>query len=276
MDGEFPMDGDEIEKIISSTKPDISKLPGGWEPEISLIPNLDDIPLNLRWWELIHGISGMFVYNVLSKNDCLKLIGLMNLSPNIESVSIQGRKDTLDYRTGSVRTTLWTPSLARQLWNKINHCLNKRRMNTSSSTDWWQGNKERKIWEPVGLTPLLRFMQYKNQGQHYAHYDAGFIYPDDNYRTLQSVVIYLTTCDPQDGGATRIISDNQEMLPIWDRQHQDWTRETRPEEILFKSHPIQGNIFIFDHRICHDVEMYTGNNPRIIIRTDILFRAIYV
>jgi hypothetical protein len=144
-------------------------------------------------------------------------------------------------------------------------------MTPTDSTDWWQGDKLRTIWYPVGFSPMLRFMRYDSGGQHYAHYDAGFIYPNDNYRTLQSVVIYLTT--NTDGGATRFIEDNQMHLPVWERNHQDWTREVQPSEVLYSSQPQMGKMLIFDHRLCHDVEMYRGNDPRIIIRGDIVFQA---
>ena len=115
-------------------------------------------------------------------------------------------------------------------------------------------------------------MKYENSGQHYAHYDAGFIYPDNRYRTLKSMVIYLTT---NEGAATRFIKDGQDNLAIWDRKHEDWDREVNDDEIIAKSECIQGNILIFDHRLCHDVQKYLGTDPRIIIRGDVVYRNMF-
>ena len=261
---------------MRSTKPDLAKLPGGWEPEKHLTPTLDS-PSKTSVSHAVEEVShedgvAFVVKNALTLDDCHKLIALMEKSPNFESVSVQGRKDVPDYRTGSIRTSIWSPETAISIWTKIAaHLPVIRKMEPDTSTDWWQGNKNRVFWQPIGMTPLLRFMRYKKDGQHYAHYDAGFIYPNDVYRTLQSVVVYLTSC--QKDGTTRFIQDNQQHLPIWDRNHQDWIREVKKEEVIAGVQPQAGDVLIFDHRLCHDVEKYTGDTPRIIIRADVLYRA---
>ena len=116
-------------------------------------------------------------------------------------------------------------------------------------------------------------MKYESGGQHYAHYDAGFIYPDDKYRTLQSIVIYLTTNVA--GGSTRFIQDGQSTVPMRERKTEDWLREVEPNEVITSVYPKKGNILFFDHRLCHDVEKYFGNGPRIIVRGDIIYQAIH-
>lgn len=262
----------ELERVIASAKPDISKIPGGWEPNPNEVPVLSN-PTDC----LVLDNYSMVIRNALTWSECEWLVDLMEQSPRMESVSVQGRKDVPDYRVGSTRTSIWSPKLAEQLWKKIKidvHSDREHLMHDHSPTDWWQGNKGRRWWTPVGLTPMFRFMRYDAGGQHYAHYDAGFIYPDDCYRTLKSVVIYLTT--NEDGGATRFIEDGQGNLPIWDRKHDDWTREVFSQEVITKVQPKAGSILIFDHRLCHDVELYTGTAPRIIIRADVLYRAGYV
>jgi hypothetical protein len=255
--------------IITSTKPDISTLPGGWEPKFTkmrVTKNLgDDEP------EEIHPFPGaMIIKNILTPEACKKLIALMETSPNFESVSVQGNKDHLDARIGSKRTTMWSPELAEAFWLMFKNHLLPRHMENDTLTDWWQDNPTKLDWEPVAVSPMLRFMKYEAGGQHYAHYDAGFIYPDKDYRTLQSIVIYLTT---NSTGATRFVKDGQSG-PIWNRKHDDWIRETNEDEILYRSYPVAGNVLIFDHRICHDVEKYLGaEGPRIIIRGDVVYKA---
>jgi hypothetical protein len=252
--------------IILSTKPDISKLPGGWEPdEVPLLTETTSV-------KLISNPPSIILENVFSENECSSLIALMDRSPNIEPVTVQGRKITKEESIGSVRTTIWSVQLAEQIWHKIKKYIPERIMDEKTPTDWWQNDKNRRHWKPIMCSPISRFMKYEKEGQHYPHYDVGFIYGDDAIRTLQSVVIYLTTS--KEGGATRFIKDGQKNLPVWKHNQDDWTREAKDEEVINQAAAIIGNVLIFDHGLCHDVKTHLDKEPRIIIRTDIIFEAI--
>lgn len=257
-----------MNSIVYTTKPDKNSLPGFYEPDF--IPNINGIKI-----KKIEGIDikdAMIFENVLSENDCTELIKFMMSSDNFEEVSVQGMMDKKDEHIGSIRTSIWSPGTAEIIWNKIENkipnitCFNK------TATDWWQENSDlRPDYTPVAVSPLLRFMKYEKGGQHYAHYDAGFIYPDNKFRTLKSMVIYLTT---NNGAATRFIKDSQDDKFIWNREHTDWDRPVTDDEIIGKSECIQGNVLIFNHRLCHDVEHYFGDTPRIIIRGDIVYERL--
>jgi hypothetical protein len=255
-----------MKTILNSTKPDLDKLPGGWEPE--KVPFLPDQTIIKK----TNNNGSIILENVLSSFECSLLINLMTQSPKTEKVSIYGKKDNPDDRIGSSRTSIWSVALAEQIWQKIKDHLPYRTMNEFNYTDWWQGDSSRTHWQPVMCSPLFRFMKYENSGHHYCHYDAGFIYPDDSFRTLQSVVIYLTSC--KKGGATRFVKDQQDHLPVWSRNQEDWTREALEEEVISRCEAKAGKILIFDHGICHDVERNLDEQPRIIIRTDIVFKAV--
>jgi hypothetical protein len=265
-----------MDKIIYTTKPDMNSLPGGWEPKRPGMYMEQTFPYKTHLRNVMDVESlyeGPFIiHNLFSLRECDSLKALMYSSPNFEGVSIQGRKDIPDDRIGSKRTTIWSPFIA-ELFNlkfapyftESFHC------DPLTPTDWWQGNRDLCEWEYNGISPMLRFMEYGNGGQHYAHYDAGFIYPDQVHRTLYSFVLYLST--NLHGGATRFIEDGQCAVPIWDRTHDDWIRPANDEEVMAISKPIEGNVLVFPHRMCHDVEPYTGKDPRIILRGDVLFRA---
>lgn len=258
--------------MLQQIKPDLSKIPGGWEPQTGM--QFDGNRFR-RWRKIKDGAYEM--EDVLSHNDCQKLIDLFEASHIEAPVGVQGRTGAMaTSEVGSKRATAWSEYLAEKFWELMKPLMPMqwKACNYLTSTDWWQGNKLRHTWMPMGISPLLRFMRYAKGGQHFAHYDAGFIYPDDNYRTLMSIVVYLTDAKPEDGGATRFILDTQHDLPIWDRNHEDWVRPVREEEVIEAVHPKQGNILIFDHRLCHDVQTYTGDTPRIIIRGDIIFEAL--
>lgn len=255
-------------QIIRTAKPDMKKLPGGWAPSKWRVPSIEGGGTVCTF-----NIGAMLLQDVLTHKDCSDLIEFMSKSPSLEPVSVQGM-DLSDADTiGSHRTTVWSPALAEKMWNLISEYFDYTEyFGKFSATDWWQGDKERHWWKAIGMSPMLRFMKYEAGGEHYAHYDAGFIYPDDNYRTLKSVVIYLTS-NFGTGGSTRLINDQQSHIPIWDREHNDWSRPTLNSEVQKSFEPIRGSMLIFDHRKCHDVEKYLGNTPRIIIRADILYRA---
>lgn len=253
--------------ILKHSVPDMSKLPGGWHPSNSIKLSNNSTVHKQR---LIDD-SVFILHDVLSQDDCTNLINFMNSSNNFTSVGIHGRNDTATCGVGSLRTTAWSEAISEELWSKIRNHTDQRDMNNYSSTDWWQLGKYRR-WTPIGVSPLLRFMNYQTGGQHYAHYDAGYIYPDNRYRTLMSLVCYLTT--NWDGGTTRFIHDGQSSLPIWERNHDDWIRPAESYEVIHATPPQRGSILVFDHRLCHDVECYLGSSPRIIIRADLIFKAI--
>ena len=145
-------------------------------------------------------------------------------------------------------------------------------MSDTTPTDWYALSQRREYrrWRGIAVSPLLRFMKYEAGGEHYGHYDMGYDYGDGR-RTLVSFVVYLTTVADNDGGRTRFLRDGQQELPIWQRNHADWRERASVNQILQSVRPQQGAVLFFDHRICHDVEPYTGLTPRIIIRGDIVY-----
>lgn len=253
--------------MIPNTRPPIESLPGGWEPKLEI--ELQGKPTTSR--ETI--ADGIFRLNdLLSETDITKLLALMEAAPQKVAVSVQGLpKASGDEGIGSERVTIWFPSLAMQLYQLMQPWLENRIMTDFSRTDWWQHGKHTD-WQFVGLSPLLRFMQYTSGAQHFPHYDAAYMYPDNRYRSLMSVIFYLTT--HSEGAATRFLIDGQHNLPEWERQHEDWQRPANAADILLKINPNAGAVLVFDHRLLHDAEVYTGIEPRIIVRADLVFKWI--
>lgn len=226
-----------------------------------------------------YGLS-FLIRHAISEHDCDNLIKLFDYAPVSAPVSVNGFMDgdtTAHYGgiTGSTRTTMWSEKLSSNLWDKIKFNFGPRLMDELTATDWWQqeNNADKKhLWKPAGLSPLMRFMRYELGGQHYAHYDAGYIYDDGAHRTLMSYVVYLTD---NNSGATRFIKDGQESIPVWDRKHDDWDVEATDEDVKFSVLPEKGSILFFDHRMCHDVAKYESStqDPRIIIRGDVIYKC---
>ena len=214
----------------------------------------------------------MTIDDLITQESCDALIKLFRESNIFEPVSVNGLK-TENLGKGSHRATGYSIALSKQLSPIIIPHLNELICNEYTATDFWQDSNCLN-WKPIDISPMLRFMQYDTESEHYAHYDAGFIYPNSKHRTLKSFVLYLTT---NKIGATRFIEDGQDNIKVWDRNHSDWNRRVKYNEIIFASYPVKGKILIFNHRLCHDVEQYfptTENECRIIIRGDVIYEAI--
>jgi len=272
--------------MIKHTPPDLAQLPGGFVPNPELIPIITG---STPFVEEIRGLNGnaFIIHHALNEFDCADLRAFFAEAPIAAPVSVAGFNESMSSAntmgvTGSMRTTMWTPELAELVWDQIKMFFGPRYMEDTTSTDWWQAKSqirplsvwhEMKIhrhWAAVGASPMMRFMKYEDGGEHYAHYDAGYFYPDGEHRTLMSFVLYLTT--NTEGGATRFIKDAQSDLPVWKRTHDDWDRQVKEEEVIKAVQPREGSILVFDHRLCHDVQPYLGENPRIIVRGDIIYK----
>lgn len=248
--------------MLEHQLPDSKYIPGFWncinpiyEPKNNLFNRIQILPY-------------IEVYkNFFRESEILELLSIMNQSPNYENVSVQGRKDVPDDRISSKRTTIWSTKLAK-LFEEKQWPTIELECDDYFPSDWWQ-TKIHRNWKFIAVSPLFRFMKYHINGEHYAHYDAGFIYPNENFRTLYSFVIYLTT---NKTGATRFIEDKQSHEKIWNRTHLDWIRPVQNSEILKEVYPEEGSILIFPHRMCHDVQQFL-NEERIIIRGDLIFQA---
>lgn len=171
---------------------------------------------------------------------------------------------------GSYRASNYTQEYADVLWDRIKGGFPAIRVfNDADNTDW-DGHE---VWEPIGISPLLRFIKYTDGGWLVVHYDAPYVQSDD-VRTLQSVVIYLDQTDTLEGGATRYMEDPQAGIPIAERDLSDQARQATEDEVRLRFSPDHGTAVVFDHRLLHDAERVTGEGNKIIIRTDIMYRKV--
>jgi len=171
---------------------------------------------------------------------------------------------------GSYRASNYTPEYATVLWDRIKHAFPTVRVfNQEDNTDF----DDHELWEPVGVSPLLRFIKYEDGGWLVVHYDAPYV-EDEDTRTLQSFVIYLEQSPTITGGATRYLQDPQAGIPIAQRILDDQKRAATEDEVRLRFIPENGTGAIFDHRLLHDAELVQGEGHKIIIRTDIMYRKV--
>lgn len=231
----------------------------------------------------LHGHTNAFVVENLVPRDICALLRNELAKNSWLAVGTDGRANKPYDVIGNYRLSNYNPALAEALWKRLRTLL---RFNCTwacsavSPTDHGIVSDDplySESWRPVGVSPLFRYIRYTEGGQLVAHYDETFI-ESDTRRTLQSLVIYLTT---NERGATRFIRDPQQnfetetFTPMHRMDFRDWDRPANEEEVLARSLPIEGSGLIFPHRELHDSEpLREGDPEKIIIRTDIIYERI--
>lgn len=252
-------------------------MPGEWLPPSDLLLHPQQLQMRTETLAVHPQSLTLLAHHVLDKQNCELLAAAMDASGcgcPVDVFGFSGEDARGGIRTaasaearGSWRATAWAPELARQLWLFLEPAIPEiRQMEDFTATDWAPHRR----WRKVGLSPVLRFMRYDSGGQHCCHYDQSFDYGDGR-RTLLSVVFYLSEVAEGAGGRTRFVRDGQEETPVGQRNFGDWTRLTRADEVILGVRPQLGSALIFDHRLCHDVEHFSGATPRIIVRGDVVF-----
>ncbi len=187
---------------------------------------------------------------------------------------------------GSGRATAYSPALARALWRRLGPALPPLRIFDEHAPDERGGHP---VWRPVGLSPLLRGIVYGPGGSLVPHYDSSFDYGDGERRTLMSVLVGLgpgpapdpapgPAPDPAPGpssealGSTQWIRDGQRHLPPSARDYADRSTLAPPRDVLVARPPRPGSALVFDHRILHQGAPTSGEQPRVLLRADVLFR----
>ena len=244
-------------------------IPGKWYPQAFAF---EDVPACTK--ERV--CAGAFVVkNLISRGDCEKLMEQLLQSGQAEPVGVYGYTAPDDGK-GSLRATAWSSRLADEFWKRFaSFFVGVRYMHDDTPTDWYAyaDRKAYRHWKAISVSPLLRFMRYENGGEHFGHYDMAFDYGDGR-RTLVSFVVYLNTVEKERGGCTRFLRDGQEHIPTRERNFTDWKHRASSEDVVASVRPVQGKVLFFDHRVCHDVDKYQGTSSRIIIRGDIVYRAL--
>lgn len=270
-------------------------VPGGWREEGNFIPppsarslvaefSLNPlVPLTLFRGlrdsprsEVVSDLGGeaLVIDNLLSSHECDALMEEVARQRRVPVGTNGYLKDFTPGTTkvGSWRATAYSEELAARIWERIAPFLAPIRLFDEYAMTDWKGHA---VWRPVGVNPAFRYIWYDKGGELVVHYDAGFNPGDGATHTLMSLVLYLNDCDPQCGGQTRFIKDPQRELPYAERDFADWTRDAQSNEVIAAVAPTKGRALLFDHRLLHDSEPWSGTTPKVIIRTDVLFKKVY-
>lgn len=212
-----------------------------------------------------YGECGDIVHytNVFSTEELRVLLEAFNKSSKKEA-NIFGYIKENHHGEGSQRASLYNINLAKTIWDRI--ISSQFRGFTQADrpiTDWNEGE----MYIPIGVSPLMRFIGYKNNGSLVPHYDYSF--KDGPVKTLHSVVIYLTS---NTAGATRFLKDDQSNS--WNKDLSDWSPEEKQSAIVeYQFLPKAGDVLVFPHHLLHDSD-YIDDQEKVIIRTDVFWQGI--
>lgn len=171
---------------------------------------------------------------------------------------------------GSYRLSWYSPELAHILWQRLAGTIPMIR--TFNEKNHPEGGKD-EVWRACGINELFRAIRYKTDGWLVPHYDAPFVYHATK-RTILSLIIYLNDTPALAGGATRFLHEKESNKQPGNTRYADWEHPPQSEDIITKIIPHPGDALIFDHRLLHDGERFTGPVPKTIIRTDIVYERI--
>jgi NAD+ synthetase len=167
------------------------------------------------------------------------------------------------------RCSTYNPALAEILFERLEPLLEPYLFD-----DGYQpidGGKDT-VWKLAGLSPLFRFIAYTYEGELVGHYDEG--YQDGKQKTLYSLLIYLTSQQPESGGETVILLDPERNKPLSERSFPDDVVPFPPADILHTNQPEAGNGLLLAHRIRHGVTKNLSSEDRIVIRLDIVYESL--
>ena len=98
----------------------------------------------------------------------------------------------------------------------------------------------------------IRFIDYDAGGFILPHVDGVRVCDATGVETDASVLVFLTTVPPGEGGETEFLRDVQ---------------RSDEEDVLFSVRPIRGGMLVFDHACAH-VGRCVGVYPKILLRLD--------
>lgn len=215
------------------------------------------------------------VGDVIVLNDVLNTSELVALISDLETnewipVGINGMSAgyTDGEEIGSYRLSCYEEKLAKVLFDRVREFLPDRLvLDEYALTEW----DDHATWELTGLNPLFRFIKYLEGGKLVTHYDRSFV-KSETERSLLSFVLYLDA-DIVSGGSTRFVQDEQDNLPLCDRDLSDWDRVAEDDEVSYRVAGVHGSVAVFKHLDLHDSEPFVGNS-KLIVRTDVMYRKI--
>ncbi|MEG0869273.1 MAG: hypothetical protein RSG77_19840 [Hafnia sp.] len=234
---------------------DTSKLVGYFQPEPALLRSFSsDIQPEVQ--ALTVGERTAFRLNgFLSEQEVSALLASVHANAQVPV----GRDGYVkNHKAGdpvcSLRSTLYERDLAARFFERLNRNLQPCQNRYLEHLP---------VFDPTGVNPAMRFIDYPAGGWLVPHYDFPFRV-SEHEMTLYSLVVFLTS--NVSDGATRFIREYRA------NDDSDWLRPAQAHEIMLSVNPKAGDALLFPHDILHEGELTTER--KIILRTDIMFKEL--
>ena len=114
----------------------------------------------------------------LFKKDVPIIFNRFQQDKKLHPVGVQGLSDlSREDSTGSQRQTVHDKCLAqfltKAIWSSSSLSITPVVLDEYSPVDWQSQNPEQlNYWIPLHVSPVFRYMEYSEGGEHYTHYDA--------------------------------------------------------------------------------------------------------
>lgn len=180
---------------------------------------------------------------------------------DITGVTTPSVYDVINKGIGSIRSSTLEKEFSKILYEKLRYLIPRYYV---TKEDIPSDIKEGEVWEFVGVSEYFRYITYHKDWWLVPHYDSPYVY-NDNYKTLQTVVVSLTDTD----------CDTEFIKPeIQNEKYNDYDSLFEEKDICQKINHEIGDISIFPHRLLHQVSKNKEGMKRV-IRTDLIYKKIY-
>lgn len=219
------------------------------------------------------GYPALVMRNVLSREECERLIDVTETSGVLRHVSLNGYNRNM---RNCFRVLVNSGSLSALVWDRVKHKLATESKECMRSvvigaddtepacglehTHGLQGQ-----WNLAGLNTHWRLCKYE-PGGHFGPHADGYYHPSDHTRSFFTFMLYLT--HGFEGGSTNFMRDYSEV-----HKSDEGLYTAREDQITHRVKPEPGMLLVFWHNIVHEggkVNSKPGQQ-KYILRSEVMY-----
>lgn len=209
------------------------------------------------------GVDGVIVNNLLTVDECLRLVGAAEQSGGFSFWDSEGNEDQRRVRNADT-LEFDDPALCKSLYERLRPYLTLEKSFSPEDEDTFENELEGE-WVATGLNTHLLINRY-GTGGHFAPHADGSTVLSFNHRSLYTVLIYLNDC--VEGGSTQILSGLDGATTV---RPLDGARVAKPEAVLQSVAPLKGRALMYYHQVLHAGETVGKGSCKYCLRTDVMY-----
>lgn len=191
----------------------------------------------------VDGVPGFVLDGVLTEADCERLIA------GAESAGFERASRNAIFAGKRQRAVVQDGGAAAALYEAIRPFLDA--VTVEASTPMYvcgPGSAGPGVYDPVGVSDILRFSKYDPGDAFATHYDSVYA-PEDGVTGLHTILLYLSTCG---GGETKLYRDVDDHSGL---------------NVV----SVPGRALVFHHHTLHE-GLAVSSGVKYVVRTEVVFR----